>query len=192
MQNTQIDPQNHEQQLAYELVANTNSSFFLTGRAGTGKTTFLHNVQKLVGKQFITLAPTGVAAILAGGDTIHSFFGLPMEVCTPGTCGKMNEARILTLLHADTIIIDEVSMVRCDVMDAIDYTMRKALRNNMPFGGKQMIFVGDMFQLPPVVKQGPEKDLLKDLYHTDDFFFYKSDVIKRMRLVKIEFQKVYR
>jgi len=192
MQNTQIDTQNHEQQLAYELVANTNSSFFLTGRAGTGKTTFLHNVQKLVGKQFITLAPTGVAAILAGGDTIHSFFGLPMEVCTPGTCGKMNEARILTLLHADTIIIDEVSMVRCDVMDTIDYTMRKALRNNMPFGGKQMIFVGDMFQLPPVVKQGPEKDLLKDLYHTDDFFFYKSDVIKRMRLVKIELQKVYR
>lgn len=192
MQNTQIDTQNHEQQLAYELVANTNSSFFLTGRAGTGKTTFLHNVQKLVGKQFITLAPTGVAAILAGGDTIHSFFGLPMEVCTPGTCGKMNEARILTLLHADTIIIDEVSMVRCDVMDAIDYTMRKALRNNMPFGGKQMIFVGDMFQLPPVVKQGLEKDLLKDLYHTDDFFFYKSDAVKRMRLVKIEFQKVYR
>lgn len=192
MQNTQIDPQNHEQQLAYELVANTNSSFFLTGRAGTGKTTFLHNVQKLVGKQFITLAPTGVAAILAGGDTIHSFFGLPMEVCIPGTCGKMNEARILTLLHADTIIIDEVSMVRCDVMDAIDYTMRKVLRNNMPFGGKQMIFVGDMFQLPPVVKQGPEKDLLKDLYRTDDFFFYKSDAIKRIRLVKIEFQKVYR
>ena len=192
MQNTQIDPHNHEQQLAYELVANTNSSFFLTGRAGTGKTTFLHNVQKLVGKQFITLAPTGVAAILAGGDTIHSFFGLPMEVCTPGTCGKMNEAKILTLLHADTIIIDEVSMVRCDIMDAIDYTMRKALRNNMPFGGKQIIFVGDMFQLPPVVKQGPEKDMLKDLYQTDDFFFYKSDAIKRMRLVKIEFRKVYR
>lgn len=192
MQNTQIDPQNHEQQLAYELIANTNSSFFLTGRAGTGKTTFLHNVQKLVGKQFITLAPTGVAAILAGGDTIHSFFGLPMEVCTPDTCGKMNEARILTLLHADTIIIDEVSMVRCDVMDAIDYTMRKALRNNMPFGGKQMIFVGDMFQLPPVVDNGANKNWLKDLYHTDDFFFYKSNAIKRMRLVKVEFQKVYR
>lgn len=192
MQNTQIDPLNHEQQLAYELVANTNSSFFLTGRAGSGKTTFLHNVQKLVGKQFITLAPTGVAAILAGGDTIHSFFGLPMEICTPGTCGKMNEAKILTLIHADSIIIDEVSMVKCDVMDAIDYTMRKALRNNTPFGGKQMIFVGDMFQLPPVVRQGPEKDLLKDLYHTEDFFFYKSNAIKRMRLVKIEFQKVYR
>lgn len=192
MQNTQIDPQNHEQQLAYELVANTNSSFFLTGRAGTGKTTFLHNVQKLVGKQFITLAPTGVAAILAGGDTIHSFFGLPLEVCVPGTCGKMSETKILALLHADTIIIDEVSMVRCDIIDAIDYTMRKALRNTMPFGGKQMIFVGDMFQLPPVVIQGPEKDLLKDMYQTEDFFFYKSEAIKRMRLVKIEFRKVYR
>ena len=187
-----IDTQNKQQVMAYELIANTNSSFFLTGRAGTGKTTFLQNVQKIVDKQFITLAPTGVAAILAGGDTIHSFFGLPMDVCTPGTMGKMNEARILTLIHADTIIIDEVSMVRCDIIDAIDYTMRKTLRSSLPFGGKQVIFVGDMFQLPPVSKKGAEGDLMLDLYHTDDFFFYKADVIKRMRLVKIEFQKVYR
>ena len=187
-----IDTQNKQQMLAYELIANTNSSFFLTGRAGTGKTTFLRNVQKMVNKQFITLAPTGVAAILAGGETIHSFFGLPMDVCTPGTMGKMSEARILTLLHTDTIIIDEVSMVRCDIIDAIDYTMRKTLRTSLPFGGKQVIFVGDMFQLPPVVKQGAEHDLMRDLYHTDDCFFYKADVIKRMRMVKIEFQKVYR
>lgn len=187
-----IDETNREQQLAYELIADTNSSFFLTGRAGTGKTTFLQNVQKMVGKNFITLAPTGVAAILAGGDTIHSFFGLPMEACFPGTCGKMGQTKILSLVHADTIIIDEVSMVRSDVMDAIDYTMRKTLRNNIPFGGKQMIFVGDMFQLPPVVKQGPEKDLLTDIYHTNDFYFYKSEAIKRIRLVKIEFRKVYR
>jgi len=192
MEHTQIDTQNQQQVLAYELIANTNSSFFLTGRAGTGKTTFLHNVQKMVNKQFITLAPTGVAAILAGGDTIHSFFGLPMEVCTPGTCGKLNEARILTLIHADTIIIDEVSMVRCDIVDAIDYTLRKALRTTQPFGGKQIIFVGDMFQLPPVVQKGAERELLHDIYQTDDFFFYKADAIKRMRLVKIEFQKVYR
>lgn len=192
MEYTQIDTQNQQQMVAYELIANTNSSFFLTGRAGTGKTTFLRNVQKMVNKQFITLAPTGVAAILAGGDTIHSFFGLPMEVCEPGTCGRMNEARILTLLHADTIIIDEVSMVRCDIVDAIDYTLRKALRTTQPFGGKQIIFVGDMFQLPPVVRQGAERELLHDIYKADDFFFYKADVIKRMRLVKIEFQKVYR
>ena len=187
-----IDTQNKQQVMAYELIANTNSSFFLTGRAGTGKTTFLHNVQKMVDKQFIVLAPTGVAAILAGGDTIHSFFGLPMDVCTPGTMGKMSEARILTLIHADTIIIDEVSMVRCDIIDAIDFTMRKTLRSTLPFGGKQVIFVGDMFQLPPVAKQGVEHDMLHDLYHTEEFFFYKADVFKRMRLVKIEFQKVYR
>ena len=187
-----IDTENRQQVMAFELIANTNSSFFLTGRAGTGKTTFLRKVQQLVDKQFITLAPTGVAAILAGGDTIHSFFGLPMDVCTPGTMGKMSEARILTLLHTDTIIIDEVSMVRCDIIDAIDYTMRKTLRSSLPFGGKQVIFVGDMFQLPPVASRKEEKELLHDLYHTDDFFFYKADVIKRMRLVKIEFQKVYR
>ena len=187
-----FDKENKQQVMAYELIANTNSSFFLTGKAGTGKTTFLRNVQKMVDKQFITLAPTGVAAIIAGGDTIHSFFGLPMDVCTPGTMGKMSEARIMTLIHTDTIIIDEVSMVRCDIMDTIDYTMRKVLRSTLPFGGKQVIFVGDMFQLPPVVKQGAERELMHDLYHTDDFFFYKADVIKRMRLVKIEFQKVYR
>ena len=187
-----IDKENKQQVMAYDLIANTNSSFFLTGKAGTGKTTFLRNVQKMVDKQFVTLAPTGVAAIIAGGDTIHSFFGLPMDVCTPGTMGKMSEARIMTLIHTDTIIIDEVSMVRCDIMDAIDYTMRKVLRSTLPFGGKQVIFVGDMFQLPPVVKQGAERELMHDLYHTDDFFFYKADVIKRMRLVKIEFQKVYR
>ena len=187
-----IDTQNKQQMQAYDLIANTNSSFFLTGRAGTGKTTFLRNVQKMVDKQFITLAPTGVAAILAGGDTIHSFFGLPMDVCTLGTIGKMSEARILTLIHTDTIIIDEVSMVRCDIIDAIDYTMRKTLRSSLPFGGKQVIFVGDMFQLPPVLKKGVESDLMHDLYHSDDCFFYKADVIKRMRMVKIEFQKVYR
>jgi len=187
-----IDQENKQQLQAYDLIANTNSSFFLTGRAGTGKTTFLRNVQKMVNKQFITLAPTGVAAILAGGDTIHSFFGLPMDVCTPGTMGKMSEARILTLIHTDTIIIDEVSMVRCDIIDAIDYTMRKTLRSSLPFGGKQVIFVGDMFQLPPVLKKGVESDLMHDLYHADDCFFYKADVIKRMRMVKIEFQKVYR
>ena len=192
MQNTIMDCENREQQLAYELVANTNSSFFLTGRAGTGKTTFLNQVQQMVNKQFIVLAPTGVAAILAGGDTIHSFFGLPMEICEPGTCGKMNKNRIVSLFHADTIIIDEVSMVRCDIMDAIDYTIRKVMKNNLPFGGKQMIFVGDMFQLPPVVKAGPERDVLNYLYNTNEFFFYKSHVISSMRLVKIEFQKVYR
>ena len=190
-QNT-INTNNKQQMLAYELIAHTNSSFFLTGRAGTGKTTFLRNVQEQVKeKQFLTLAPTGVAAILAGGDTIHSFFGLPMQVCTPGTLGKMSQARILTLLHADTIIIDEVSMARCDLIDAIDYTMRQYLRNNLPFGGKQMVFVGDMFQLPPVVKPA-DREVLQDIYRTDSFFFYRAHAIQRLRLVKIEFEENYR
>lgn len=188
----QIDPENKEQQLAYDIIANTNSSFFLTGRAGTGKTSFLHNVQKMVDKQFIVLAPTGIAAILAGGETMHAFFGLPLEACPLGTRGKMSRKHILALIHADTIIIDEVSMARCDVIDAMDYTMRHVLRNNMPFGGKQMIFVGDMFQLPPVVKEGPEKDMLKDIYKTEQLFFYKSFAVNQIRLTKIEFRKVYR
>ena len=187
-----MDPQNEQQKLAYELISKTNSSFFLTGRAGTGKTTFLRNVQNLVSKQFITLAPTGISAILAGGNTIHSFFGLPMEVCSHDVIGKMNEQRIISLKHADTIIIDEVSMLRCDILDAMDRTMRKVLKTPHPFGGKQIVFVGDMFQLPPVAKKGAEFDMLKDIYGTDDFFFYKAHVLKNIRLTKIEFQKVYR
>lgn len=196
MQNMQeeqygIDPQNREQQMAYDLIAHTNISFFLTGRAGTGKTTFLHNVQKLVKKEFLVVAPTGIAAILAGGETIHSFFGLPIGVCDLGTYGGMNQTFIKVLLHVDTVIIDEVSMVRCDMLDAVDLTMRKILRNNQPFGGKQMVFVGDMFQLPPVVTAG-DKEFLSMIYPEGSYYFYKSRVIKRMRLPKIELRKVYR
>lgn len=189
---TMIDTQNREMMYAYELIANTNSSFFLTGRAGSGKTTFLRNVKKCVDKNFITLAPTGIAAILAGGDTIHSFFGIPLEVCGPECIGKMNQKKILALIHADTIIIDEVSMLRCDIVDCIDRTMRKVLRKPLPFGGKQVVFVGDMFQLPPIVAHAAEKELMKDLYNSDQFFFYKANAVVGMDLVKIEFKKIYR
>ncbi len=192
MKDIKIDTQNKEQMLAYELIASTNSSFFLTGRAGTGKTTFLHNVQKLVDKQFVVVAPTGVAAILAGGETIHSFFGLPMSVCEPGTCGRLNETHLAAMRHADTIIVDEASMVRCDIVDAMDCTLRKAMNTNIPFGGKQMVFVGDMFQLPPIVKAGAERDYMHEIYGTDSFYFYKAKAVQRMRIVKIEFRKVYR
>lgn len=192
MDNLMIDTDNREQMNAFELIANTNSSFFLTGRAGTGKTTFLRNVQSVVNKRFMTLAPTGIAAILAGGETVHSFFGLPLEVCAPGTLGVMNQTKIAALKHVDTIIIDEVSMLRCDIVDAIDRTMRKVLRSALPFGGKQMVFVGDMFQLPPVVSRKAERALLRDLYNTEDFFFYKANAVKGMGLVKVEFCKNYR
>lgn len=187
-----MDTQNKQQMLAYELVAHTNSSFFLTGKAGTGKTTFLRNVQEQVDKSFVTLAPTGVAAILAGGQTIHSFFGLPLGVCDEKTTGSLNEDRIDAIQQADTFIIDEVSMVRCDMVDAIDRTLRLVMRSRKPFGGKQMLFVGDMFQLPPVVSNPAERAKLEDLYQTKDFFFYKAHVFEQMELVKVELQKVYR
>lgn len=187
-----MDKTNHEQQLALELAAHTNSSFFLTGRAGTGKTTFLRNIQKMIDKQFVILAPTGVAAVLAEGETIHSFFGFPTEVCGPGTLGNLNHDRTANILHTDTFIIDEVSMVRCDLIDAIDYTLRRCMHSTMPFGGKQMIFVGDMFQLPPIVNGGAERQMLTDIYGTNTFYFYKAKVFQRMNLPKIEFRKVYR
>lgn len=188
----QIDSQNKEQKLAYELIAKTNNSFFLTGRAGTGKTTFLRNVQETVKKQFVILAPTGVAAILAGGQTIHSFFGLPLGICDSDTIGVINKSKFGIIYNADTIIIDEVSMVRCDIIDAIDRTLRKTLRTPKPFGGKQIVFVGDVFQLPPVVTSKAERENLIDLYHTDEFFFFNANVIQKMGLAKIEFTKVYR
>lgn len=192
MTTMKIDSTNREQQMAYELIANTNTSFFLTGRAGTGKTTFLLNVRQSVEKSFITLAPTGIAAILAGGETIHSFFGLPLSVCTKGTRGNMSQEKILTVVHADTIIIDEVSMVRSDIMDAIDYTLRTVMRCDMPFGGKQMVLVGDIFQLPPVVSKKAEHEALADMYKTSDFYFFRSEAISRIRLPKIELRKIYR
>lgn len=192
MTNINFDNNNREQQLAYELIESTNSSFFLTGRAGTGKTTFLRKVQESVDKNFITLAPTGVAAILAGGETIHSFFGLPLEVCERDVVGSMSQNKLLTLIHADTIIIDEVSMVRCDILDMVDRTMKYVLKNGEPFGGKQMVFVGDLFQLPPVVSRDAEREMLEDMYGKCSFFFFNSDVMKQISLPRIEFRKVYR
>lgn len=189
-----FDRNNLLQMQALDFIENTNSSFFLTGRAGTGKTTFLNNVREHVDKNFVVLASTGVAAILAGGDTIHSFFGLPLQACEPGIVGQMNRTKIATLKHADTVIIDEISMVRCDTLDAIDSTMRYYLRSNRPFGGKQMVFCGDMFQLEPVTRRGTgELELLKDIYGIDSgFYFYKAKAFKGHNLPTIELQKVYR
>ena len=186
-----IDKNNKQQLQAYELINTTNSSFFLTGKAGTGKTTFLQTVQKEIDKNFIVLAPTGIAAMLAGGETIHSFFGLPLQICTPKTMGNINRSKISIIKRVDTIIIDEVSMVRCDIIDAIDYTLRCVMRNSLPFGGKQMVFVGDLFQLPPVLRK-EEAEIMDDLYNTMSPFFFKARALKRLSLPCIEFIKVYR
>ena len=192
-ESTKLDETNIRQKQAFELVKHTNQSFFLTGRAGTGKTTFLKNIQELTDKQFIVVAPTGIAAIVAGGVTIHSFFGLDLNVQGPRDHGKnFTEEKIEAVRACDTIIIDEVSMVRCDIVDAIDRTLRIITKSSLPFGGKQVVFSGDMFQLPPVLRSGAETDAMLEYYGTDIPFFFKAHVFENMTLPTIEFVKVYR
>ena len=192
-ESTKLDETNIRQKQAFELVKHTNQSFFLTGRAGTGKTTFLTNIQELTDKQFSVVAPTGIAAIVAGGVTIHSFFGLDLNVQGPRDHGKnFTEEKIEAVRACDTIIIDEVSMVRCDIVDAIDRTLRIITKSSLPFGGKQVVFSGDMFQLPPVLRSGAETDAMLAYYGTDIPFFFKAHVFENMTLPTIEFVKVYR
>lgn len=190
---------NKEQQKAFELVKNTNSSLFITGKAGTGKTTFVMRIQEEIKKTFLVLAPTGIAALKVGGQTIHSVFRFPFDVITPETKlwedqttnpNRYQKTKSLLRL-VDTIIVDEVSMVRCDIVDAMDRILRHVMSTNLPFGGKQIVFVGDLCQLPPVVKKDESKNLSK-YYGGVNPFFYKAHVIKRMNLPKIEFRKVYR
>lgn len=128
-----IDQDNIRQKQAFDLVSNTSQSFFLTGRAGTGKTTFLRNIQKVVDKNFIVVAPTGIAAIIVGGETIHSRFKLSLEVQGPKDIGgRFTQEQYLALRSCDTIIVDEVSMVRCDIVDAVDRTLQAIMKNHLP------------------------------------------------------------
>lgn len=188
-----IDQTNVEQQKAFDLVENTNTSLFITGKAGTGKTTFIKGIQKLIKKDFLVLAPTGIAAMNVGGQTLHSFFGLPFTAMGPRDWPEVSENKRDVLMKIDTIIIDEASMVRCDWVDAIDRFLRSLTKSRLPFGGKQVVFVGDLFQLPPVVKSGSADDeLLSEMYGNGTPYFYKANVMKRINLPKIEFQKVYR
>ena len=189
----QIDRNNVDQQMAFDIVANTNTCLFITGKAGTGKTTFVKRIQEEIKKNFIVLAPTGIAAINVGGETIHSFFGLPLEVIGPHTKIEVSLEKKTLLENVDTIIIDEASMVRSDMVDAMDRYLRAVFSTHMPFAGKQIVFVGDLYQLPPVVKRGSaDEEMLNDLYGTGVPFFYKAHVLKRMNLPKIEFRKIYR
>ena len=192
-----IDQYNLPMRYAYELIAKTDSSLFITGRAGTGKTTFIRNVLQSVNKSFVILAPTGIAALNACGKTIHSFFGFPLSILGPNDYGKMPRKCSEKLLGgwssppADAIIIDEVSMVRCDLMDGMDRMLRRAFHSTAPFGGMQMIFVGDLFQLSPVVTED-ERPLLDELYGDMDYHFFSARCIDSDSIPKIEFEKVYR
>lgn len=179
---------------AYSLMDQTSETFFLTGRAGTGKSTLLNYFRTHTSKKHIVLAPTGIAAIQVGASTIHSFFGFPLRELVADDpeirAWSSSHPRLKILWEADTIIIDEVSMVRADIMDGIDQALRLNLKNNIPFGGKQMIFIGDVFQLPPVTTD--KGKLQSDDDWQRSHFFFSSHAYKQSKPRIIELKKIHR
>jgi len=176
-------------------VFETNKNIFLTGKAGTGKTTALKYIRENTKKQLAVVAPTGVAAINAGGSTIHSFFQLPFGSFDPENPKKLldsykfNKKRLKIFRELELLIIDEVSMVRADLLDAIDFTLKRTRRNPSAFGGVQVLLIGDMFQLPPVVRND-EWNILRQHYTSP--FFFSSKIIEQETPVYLELDKIYR
>ena len=185
--------QNSELHTAWDFVENTGRSIFLTGKAGTGKTTFLKTVVEQSRKRPIVVAPTGVAAINAGGVTIHSFFQLPFSPYVPGAKveSKFDFGREKRKIIAsmDLLIIDEISMVRADLLDAIDTVLRRFREHNQPFGGVQLLMIGDLAQLTPVVTPEDER-MLKPYYDTP--YFFGSKALQQIDYVTIQLEHVYR
>ncbi|MCL1934513.1 MAG: AAA family ATPase [Candidatus Azobacteroides sp.] len=182
--------------LAADFINQTSEHVFLTGKAGTGKTTFLKYIREHTYKNAIVAAPTGVAAVNAGGVTLHSLFQLPFEPYLPGvsnplkkTFFRFSKQKIELLNQLELLIIDEVSMLRADVLDCIDETLRRIRRNTLPFGGIQVLYIGDLFQLPPVAKDEEWKLLQK--YYESTFFFH-ARVIRQTEPVYLELKTVYR
>lgn len=201
MKFSEIDTNNPEFQDALKLVQYTHQSVFLTGKAGTGKSTFLKYLCEHTKKKHVVLAPTGIAAINAGGSTLHSFFKLPFYPLLPddkkfNTASKLKDflkypsSHRKLLQEVELIIIDEISMVRADIIDFIDKILRIYSRNlREPFGGKQLLLVGDVYQLEPVLKND-EREILNRFYPTP--YFFSARVFQEMELVSIELRKVYR
>lgn len=204
----EYDVTNEMFRLASELINHSSRNIFLTGKAGTGKTTFLKYIRQNCSKQVAVVAPTGVAAINACGVTIHSFFQLPVSPFIPDIKGfnnsrdevtnknsllsklRMTSDKKRVLQELELLVIDEISMVRCDTLDAVDTILRHIRRrHNESFGGVQVLFIGDMFQLPPVVKE-QEWVFLKEYYNSP--FFFDSMVLKNESPVYIEFEKIFR
>ena len=198
----QLDTNNKEFQDALQLITHTRQSVFLTGKAGTGKSTFLKYICNHTKKKYVVLAPTGIAAINAGGVTLHSFFKLPFRPMLPDDPDlSLSHGRIFEffkypkekrkiIAEVDLIIIDEISMVRADIIDCVDRILRVYSGNmRLPFGGKQLLFVGDVFQLEPVVPSD-QKEILSLFYASP--FFFSARVFKDINLVPLELQKVYR
>jgi len=189
--------ENKELELAWEFVNNTNRSIFLTGKAGTGKTTFLHKLKKDSLKRLVVVAPTGVAAINAKGVTIHSFFQMPFGPILPDTDlnaskgfnRKFNKTKINIIKSMDLLVIDEISMVRADLLDGIDKTLRRFRNRNKVFGGVQVLMIGDLQQLSPVIKEN-EWQLLKPYYKNG--FFFSSHAYDVCDAVTIQLKHIYR
>jgi len=188
-----MEEENKEIELAWQFVEHTNTSIFLTGKAGTGKTTFLKRIVENTSKCKVVVAPTGVAAINAGGVTIHSFFQLPLSPFIPNTIIKnkfdfSNDKRKI-IRSLDLLIIDEISMVRSDLLDAIDSVLRRFRDHTKPFGGVQLLMIGDLQQLTPVVTN-EEAAMLEAYYDTP--YFFGSKALRQISYVTIELNKVYR
>ena len=189
--------ENKELELAWAFVNNTNRSIFLTGKAGTGKTTFLHKLKMESLKRMVVVAPTGVAAINAKGVTIHSFFQMPFGPILPDTDlnsnnsfnRRFNKTKINIIKSMDLLVIDEISMVRADLLDGIDKTLRRFRNREKVFGGIQVLMIGDLQQLSPVIKE-QEWELLKSFY-TNGFFF-SSHAFQKCDAITIELQYIYR
>lgn len=185
---------NFELDVARFIVEKTDMSLFLTGKAGTGKTTFLREVVRYTKKKCIVLAPTGIAAVNAGAMTIHSFFQFGLGpfvqgVIEPKSDFRINKSKLELIRHLQLLIIDEVSMVRADLMDHIDVELRRIRRNSKPFGGVQLLMIGDLQQLPPIA-HGGEDELLRQYYKT--LYFFSSSALKSMKYSCIELKNVYR
>jgi ATP-dependent exoDNAse (exonuclease V) alpha subunit len=178
---------------AIGLALYVNRSVLITGKAGTGKSTLIKKISNSILKKFVVVAPTGIAAINAGGVTIHSFFKFPLRELLPNDRGiklfgdDSEQKKIISAM--DTLIIDEISMVRADLIDAIDCSLRKnGNKPQLPFGGKQIIFVGDFFQLEPVMNK--DSTVLKEIYKS--LFFYNAKVFENIKLYSVELKRVYR
>ena len=187
---------NNESIMAWNILEKTSANLFLTGKAGTGKTTFLKKLKQKSPKRMVVLAPTGIAAINAGGMTIHSFFQLPLSPYLPGTTfggGELkryqfSKVKRNIIRSMDLLVIDEISMVRSDLLDAIDSVMRCYRKHDLPFGGVQLLMIGDLHQLPPVVTE--QETLLRQYYDTP--YFFSSKALQQANYLTIELKTVYR